>query len=84
MQPMRTIALGILAVFLVFSSACAGEEEGFTFKSRPEIEQVQPKKPVRIKLRRLSTGEYTWEITGDNAQEVIKADQEMRKSFATD
>lgn len=49
------------------------------FKSQPEIQQIKPQKPVRIKLHRNNKGEYSWDITGDNVDEIIKADKRLRK-----
>lgn len=79
------VFLILIFVFSVFSpSVSYAGEEGFTFRKEPEIEQVRPKKPVQIKLRRLSSGKYTWEIKGDDPGEVIKADERLRKYLSTD
>ncbi len=49
------------------------------FTTDPEIKQIKPKKPVRIKLRRTVAGEYTWTLTGDNVDEVLRVDTLLRK-----
>lgn len=48
-------------------------------KKQPEIQQVKPRKPVRIKLKRSTEGKYTWDLSGDDADEVVKADKRLRK-----
>ena len=48
-------------------------------KKQPEIQQVKPRKPVRIKLKRSTEGKYTWDLSGDDADEFVKADKRLRK-----
>jgi len=55
------------------------DTKDFQFKKLPELQQVKPQKPVKIKLRRSAKGTYTWELTGDNADEIIKTDRRLRK-----
>jgi hypothetical protein len=49
------------------------------FSRNQDISQIKPRKPVRIKLHRGAKGEYQWDITGDNADEIVKADRRLRK-----
>jgi uncharacterized membrane protein len=51
----------------------------FQFSQDQQIQQVKPKKPVKIKLKRTAKGEYSWELTGDNVDEVFQADRRLRK-----
>ena len=44
-----------------------------------EIKDIKPSKPSRIKLHRNSKGEYAWDITGDNPEEVAKTDRRLRQ-----
>jgi len=48
-------------------------------RKQPEIQQVKPRKPVRIKLKRSTEGKYTWDLSGDDADEIVKADKRLRK-----
>jgi hypothetical protein len=66
------------SIFLFFSPVHT-ENKNFQFKKQSEIQQVKPKKPVKIKLRRSAEGKYTWEITGDDVDEIVKADRRLRK-----
>lgn len=71
-----------LLAFIFFAPVLSrAEEPVYKFRENPEIKQVTPKKPVRIKLKRLSGGGYTWEITGDDAEEVLKADKKLRETL---
>ncbi|MFN3739305.1 MAG: hypothetical protein ACK4TF_01365 [Thermodesulfovibrionales bacterium] len=47
----------------------------------PEIQQVRPERPVRIKLKRDAQGRYSWELSGDNPDEIIRIDKRLRKTF---
>lgn len=51
----------------------------FQVRKDNEIKQIAPRKPVRIKLHRTANGEYTWDLTGDNADDVIRTDTRLRK-----
>lgn len=43
------------------------------------LQYAKPKKPVKIKLHRDKKGEYSWDITGESVDEVIKADKRLRQ-----
>ena len=82
---LRTLVAAV-ACALVLSLAAPGavgaeDAKPFKFTKDPQVSQIKPKKPVRIKLRRLSSGEYTWEISGDNAAEIIRADEELKLHY---
>lgn len=71
----------VLALVMLLSpvSVCAAEKDGFQFRKQPELQQIKPKKPVKIKLRRSPKDEYTWELAGDDADEIVKTDRRLRK-----
>lgn len=73
------IALSISLIIFLFNSAFPEDAKNFQFKKQPEIQQVKPKKPVRIKLRRSADDKYTWEITGDDVDEIVRADRKVRR-----
>ena len=68
-----------LVVMMISVSACAADKEDIQLKKQPEIQQIKPKKPVKIKLRRSAKDEYTWELSGDDADEIVKTDRNLRK-----
>jgi translation initiation factor 1 (eIF-1/SUI1) len=76
----------ILSLFLAFfcSYACSADNKPAQFEKQPEIRQVKPKKPVRIRLKRSQEGKYTWDITGDDVNEVVQADKRLRKLLNTE
>lgn len=43
------------------------------------LQYAKPKKPVKIKLHRNKKGEYSWDITGESVDDVIKADKRLRQ-----
>jgi len=48
--------LAVLFVILVFNPAFSADKNSFQIKKQPEIQQVKPKKPVKIKLNALRKG----------------------------
>ncbi|MFA7384099.1 MAG: hypothetical protein WC001_11675 [Desulfurivibrionaceae bacterium] len=43
--------------------------------------QAQPRKPAKIKLQRNGKGDYTWDLTGENVDELLQIDRRLRKAF---
>jgi hypothetical protein len=64
---------------MISVSACAADKEDIQLKKQPEIQQIKPKKPVKIKLRRSAKDEYTWELSGEDADEIVTTDRKLRK-----
>ncbi len=79
-----------LSVFNIFSCPCivhAAENEkkpALQFSRNHDISQIKPRKPVKIKLHRSAKGEYQWDITGDNADDIVRADSRLRKLLEAD
>ena len=71
----------ILVLALCFSplEAYAAGQESFQFRKQPELQLIKPKKPVKIKLRRSAKDEYSWELSGDGADEILQTDKKLRK-----
>lgn len=84
------LAQRLLPIFLLMFlmiPACTGtedKEQPVVFKQIPEIQEIKPQKPVKIKLKRNAKGEYSWDISGDNTDEIIKADKRLRESLKND
>ncbi len=70
--------IGIVFLFIA-SAAYPAEKEGFQFKKQPELQQIKPKKPVKIKLKRTAKDEYSWELSGEDVDEIVKTDKKLRK-----
>jgi hypothetical protein len=68
-----------LSLIFIFSLVYSEDTKSFPVKKQPEIQQIKTKKPVRIKLRRSAEDKYTWEITGDDVDEIVRADKRLRK-----
>jgi biopolymer transport protein ExbD len=69
----------ILLIFLLDTSVISADKSGFQFTKQPAIQQVKQKKPVKIKLKRTADGKYTWDLTGDDADEIVRIDRRLRK-----
>lgn len=77
--------VGTAGVFLFFvcminpGLAVSAEKSDFQFRKQPEIQQVRPAKPVKIKVHRNAKGEYSWDLSGDSADEIAEIDKKLRK-----
>jgi hypothetical protein len=72
------IIVMIFSIF-AFSLAYAAEHKNFQFEKKPELRHIHPGKPVKIKLKRSTTGKYSWDLTGDDLNEIIDIDSKLRK-----
>jgi hypothetical protein len=85
---MRGTALFFCVILLlIFTPACTdskGQKQEPVFKQVPEIQEVKPEKPVKIKLKRNAKDDYSWEISGDDAEEIVNADKGLRKGLKTE
>lgn len=83
----RLIMLAVVVVvslLLSISQSYSVDNKAPLIKKQPEIQQVKPKKPVRIKLKRTVEGKYTWDLTGDDVDEIVRADKRLRKQLITE
>ena len=78
------VFITIFAVVFLSSFAFSVENKNIQIKKQPEIQQVKPKKPVKIKLKRSAEGKYTWELSGDDVDEIVKADKRLKKLLDTE
>ena len=79
----------LLMVFLVilFIYACSRTEDKQqqpVFKQVPQIQEIKPERPAKIKLKRDSKEGYSWEISGDDVEEIIKADKKLRNDLKSE
>lgn len=76
----KSIFILIAVSLILFVSAASSEDKGnLQIKKQPEIQQIKPKKPVKIHLKRSAEGKYSWELTGDDVDEVISVDKRLKK-----
>ncbi len=75
----RIFLLTVLFIFVILLGPVFSEDnKNFQFKKQPEIQQVKPKKPVKIKLKRSADGKYTWDLTGDDVDEIVRVDRRLK------
>lgn len=81
----KLIPVLLIMIFLIPLQACTRTEEkkeGTVFKQQPEILEVKTQqKPVTIKLKRSVNGDYSWDLSGSDADEVLKADKRLKDSL---
>lgn len=71
----------LLALICLSMPALSADTRVTTVRKQPEIQQIKPKKPVKIKLKRTSDGKYTWDLTGDDVDEIVRADRRLKKQL---
>ncbi|MCX7913949.1 MAG: hypothetical protein N2511_05125 [Thermodesulfovibrionales bacterium] len=89
---MRILILAVFSLIIIdlslfnnsFSSEKSQKVQSFQYSKNPELQQIKPKKPVKIKLKRSAKGEYSWELSGDNVDDIVKADKRLRKLLETE
>lgn len=71
--------LSLLYSHIAYSTEKPKVSQTFQQGKNPEIQQIKPKKPVKIKLKRSNKGEYSWDLSGDSVDDVVKADKRLKK-----
>ena len=81
----KRAVMTLFVVILIFPmQACSGtdnKDEGAVFKKVPELQDIQPLMPVKIKLKRSTKGDYSWDLSGSDADEVLKVDKKLKESL---
>ncbi len=73
----------ILSAFILVScDNDSGQKNEFEFKKDKEIKAILPKKPVKIKVKRGYNGRYSWELTGDDVNEIAKINKTLEKEMS--
>jgi hypothetical protein len=62
----------------------ASEGQGMEVQYQKELDEIKKslKGDVKIKLKKEGKGGYSWEITGKDAQEVLKTNDALRKRLS--
>ena len=69
----------LVSLHLTLVPVFSADNKPLQIRKQPEIQQIRPKKPVKIKLKRTGEGKYTWDLTGDDLDEIVKADKKLKK-----
>lgn len=84
---MRRAAVLFCAYLLFISTqACTdsgGQKQEPVFKQDPEMREIKPQRSVKIKLKRGANNNHSWEISGDDVDEIIRVDKKLRKDLKT-
>ncbi len=78
MRPLHILITATLLILTV-SISYPADKGNFQFKKQAGLQQIRPKKPVKIKLKRSARDEYSWELSGDDADEIVRTDRKLRK-----
>ena len=78
---MKKVLIALLSICFIFSFFA---EQAYTqtqvqVTKDKVLQYAKPKKPVKIKLHRDKKGEYTWDITGESVDDIIRADKRLRQ-----
>lgn len=76
----RVFVAFLIVLFFIFSLYAESIAQNPIQQTKDKVLQyAKPKKPVKIKLHRDKKGEYSWDITGESVDDVIKADKRLRQ-----
>lgn len=75
------IVVSVIISGITESSPPVNPKTGEKIYQVPSLQQIKPKKPLKIKLKRTAKNEYSWEISGESVEEILKADQMLRKGL---
>ncbi len=78
MKPARVMLTAVLLLSFT-PNAYSAAQEAFPVKKQAELQQIKPKKPVKIRLKRTAKDEYSWELSGDDADDIVRTDHRLRK-----
>ncbi|MBL7031606.1 MAG: hypothetical protein ISR97_00295 [Nitrospira sp.] len=84
MAKTRWFCVLFAVIILIPVYACTENREGrneASFKQQPEIAEIKPQRPVKIKLKRGITGQYSWDLSGDDAGMVLEADRQLKEGL---
>jgi hypothetical protein len=80
----RIILLFLMMSLLSSLNSCSGSgsaQKEMGYKMIPEIKEIRPERPVKIKLKRNTKGNYSWELNGDNVDRIIEIDKKLRDAI---
>jgi hypothetical protein len=81
-------SMGMVCVFAVLMITACGEGNKTATPSAPKVvvEKEKLEKPyaplppeVKVKLRRDGKENYSWELSGSDVDQILKADEKLRK-----
>lgn len=87
MSSQSLIAGLLLMLTVTLLTACSGDQNDNTkavFKQIPELQEIQPQRPVKIKLKRNSKGAYSWDLSGSDVEGVLRTDRRLKEYLEMD
>jgi len=76
------MAIAVLTAALVgCTNASSDDRKDVTFKKDAKVMQAKPWKVVRIKLKMDAKGEYTWELNGEDVDEVLRVNEKLQQQL---
>jgi len=78
---MKKVLIALISICFIFSffAEKAYTQTQVRVTKDKVLQYAKPKKPVKIKLHRDKKGEYTWDITGESVDDIIRADKRLRQ-----
>jgi len=59
----------------------SGTDKEFLITKDDSLSSIKPGKSVRIQLKRNTKGKYSWDIKGDDVEQIIEADRKLKSSI---
>ena len=77
----RFIMAIVMLIFLLPVYACSQDGDAVkepVFKKIHEMGDIKPQAPAKIKLKRNAQGQYSWDISGSDAERIIEEDRKLK------
>ena len=73
----------IVMALCFFSYGCSdqGQQKTNTFTRVKELEEIRPEKPVKIKVKRNAKGQYSWDLSGNTAEQIVEVDRKLNEAL---
>ena len=77
----RILLIMVLTLYLPACEGQTGDRQQPVFKEVPQIKEIRPVKPVKIKLKHSEKTGYSWEISGNDVDEIIRVNKKLHESL---
>jgi predicted secreted protein len=84
MAKVRLFPILFVIALLIPAMSCKdgkGDRQESVFKQVPELIELKPERPVKIKLKRNASGSYSWELSGSDTDKVLQADKKLKEAL---
>ena len=83
MKRVFSVFVMVLSLFILACENNSSDEREIKIGNNQDLRAIRPKKPVKVQLKRNAKGTYSWDIKGDDVEEIIAVDKRLREAIHT-